>query len=62
MPDEIVIVDVLLETGWSWDEWERTPRWIQQVTADMIRARREQAARDQDNQQRQIAAAQPAGR
>ncbi len=52
-----MIADLLLETGWSWDEWLATPLWIQQTISDTIRARRERDAREQEDSNREIEAA-----
>jgi hypothetical protein len=49
-----VIVDALLETGWSWEQWCATPKWIQQTTVDTIGARRARDQREQDSQQQQV--------
>ncbi len=52
VPDEVIIADILLETGWTWDAWLATPRWIQQTVSDTIRARREREAREAEDQER----------
>lgn len=52
VPEEIVLADLLLETGWTWREWSDTPRWIQQTVADTIRARRERDQREAEGQER----------
>lgn len=46
--DEIVICDVLLETGWTFAQWDATPRWIQRTMVDTIAFRREAAERQRE--------------
>lgn len=56
-PEEIVIVDVLLETRWSWTDWCTTPAYIQQVVIDVIQARRAQEQAEGERRQAQMEAA-----
>jgi hypothetical protein len=51
-PEEMTIVDTLMETGWSWEQWCATPPYLQRVTVDYIHARRNaQQAADERRQQ-----------
>lgn len=52
-PEEVVVADVLLETGWTWRDWEDTPPYIQRVVCDFLYARRKTEADQADQQRRE---------
>jgi hypothetical protein len=56
-PDELVVADTLLETGWTWRDWCDTPPYIRRVMVDVINARREARQRHAEQQQREQEAA-----
>jgi alpha-amylase/alpha-mannosidase (GH57 family) len=61
-PEEMVVADVLLETGWTWQAWCATPAYIQRVVVDFIQARRVAERNEADDRQRQNEAAMRHGR
>lgn len=50
-PDEVIIADVLLETGWTWTAWCETPPYIRTVVVDLINTRRKAQQAENDRQQ-----------
>lgn len=56
-PEELVIAEVLLETGWSWRQWLATPAYMQRVVVDVIEARRRRDQDEADQQRSQHEAA-----
>jgi hypothetical protein len=56
------VAEVLLETGWTWDDWCATPPYLQRVVWDVIQTRRKKAADDAERQERESAAARGGGR
>ena len=53
-PEEMVLADLLLETGWTWAEWDATPPYLQRVIFDFIQMRREKQQEDAHEQERRM--------
>ena len=50
-PQEVLIADMLLETGWTWSQWDETPPYWQRVIIDYVSARRRAEKAEHDRQQ-----------
>jgi hypothetical protein len=52
-----VLADILLETKWSWQEWEQTPVYIRNVMVVTVQARRRAENDRAERQQAEMEAA-----
>ncbi len=52
-PEEVAVADVLLETGWTWQQWNDTPGYVQRFVSDFLYAKRKAEADRVEEQQRE---------
>lgn len=52
-PEEVVLADILLETRWTWREWNDTPVWIQRAVWDFVICRRRKQHEEHERAERE---------
>jgi hypothetical protein len=53
VPEELPVAEIILETHWSWDDYDRCPPYIRQLIWDVIQIRRRKDNETRERQHRE---------